>query len=73
MNYIIVETQTTNGVTAVVTPVVKPDFFTAEEEYHNKLRYAAVSQVPLHAVTMLNERGNIVKHEAYDHTPAVEE
>lgn len=67
MDYIIIETQTTNGVTAVVPAVVKDNFFTAEQEYHNKLSYAAVSSVPIHAVTMITERGNVVKHECYVH------
>ena len=67
MNYIIIETQTTNGVTAVVTPVVKTNFHEAEQEYHYKLSFAAVSTVPIHSVTMITERGNIVKHECYVH------
>lgn len=71
-NYIIIETQTTNGATAVVTPVVKTNYNEAEQEYHTKLSYAAVSTVPLHAVTMLAENGKMVKYEAYDHTPAPE-
>ena len=68
MNYIIIETQTTNGVTAVVTPVVKDNFYDAEQEFHSKLSFAAVSSVPIHAVTMITERGNVVKHECYVHT-----
>lgn len=68
MNYIIIETQTTNGVTAVVQPVVKDNFYDAEQEYHYKLSFAAVSTVPIHAVTMITERGNVVKHECYVHT-----
>lgn len=67
MNYIIVETQTTNGVTAVVPPVVKSNYNEAEQEYHTKLAYAAVSQVGIHAVAMLTERGALAKHEAYIH------
>lgn len=67
MNYIIIEQQTTNGVTAVVTPVVKTNYNEAEQEYHYKLSFAAVSTVPLHSVTMLTERGSLVKYEAYTH------
>lgn len=74
MNYIIIEAQTTDGVTSVITPVVKTDFNHAEQEFHSKLSFAAVSNIPLHSVTMLNERGQIVKYEAYDHSePAAEE
>ena len=68
MNYIIIETQTADGVTAVVTPVVKDNFYDAEQEFHSKLSFAAVSSVPIHAVTMITERGNVVKHECYVHT-----
>ena len=71
MNYIIVESQTTNGTTAVLH-TIKTDYFAAEAEYHSKLAYAAASAVPLHAVTMLTENGKMVKYEAYDHTPAPE-
>ena len=67
MNYIIIETQTNNGVTAVVPPVVKSNYNEAEQQYHAMLSFAAVSTVPLHTVTMLTERGNIVKHECYVH------
>lgn len=67
MNYTIIEQQTTAGVTAVVTPVVKTNYYEAEQEYHTKLAYAAVSQVGIHAVAMLTERGALVKYEAYSH------
>ena len=71
MNYIIIESQTTNGTTSVGT-VVKTNYNEAEQEYHRELMYAAVSAIPLHAVTMLTENGKMVKYEAYDHTPAPE-
>lgn len=68
MNYIIIESQTTNGTTAII-PVVKSTFETAMQEYHTKCAYAAVSQVPLHAVSLIMENGAPVKdrHECYDH------
>ena len=68
MNYIIIETQTTNGVTAVLTEI-KSDFFKAEAEYHRRLSAAAESNVPIHSVTMITERGNEVdhRHECYVH------
>ena len=72
MNYIIVEAQTTNGTTAVIS-TVKSTYETAEQDYHSKLSFAAVSDVPLHSVTMLTERGSIVKYEVYDHSAAAEE
>lgn len=74
MNYIILESQTTNGTTAVLT-TIKSDRNEAEQEYHSKLSFAAVSVVPLHAVTMLSENGRVIKSEAYSHEtqPTVEE
>ena len=72
MNYIIIEAQTTNGVTTVLQ-TVKNDYYKAEQEYHTKLAYAAVSSVHLHSVSMLTERGNLVKYELYDHTPPIED
>ena len=72
MNYIIIELQTTNGVTAV-DKEIKTTYETAEQEYHRRLMYAAVSEVPLHAVTMLTENGKMVKYECYDHRQPEEE
>ncbi len=65
-NYTIVESQTTNGATAVLK-AVKTDFNTAEQEYHSRLSFAAVSAVDIHAVTLLNERGQLVEYKYFDH------
>ena len=67
MNYIIIESQTTDATTAVLAPGVKSTFETAEQEYHSRLSFAAVSSVHLHAVTMLTENGKMVKYQCYDH------
>lgn len=72
MNYIIVESQTTDGVTTVLTDT-RTDFFDAEAEYHRRLSFAAKSPVDIHSVTLLFENGKESKHEAYDHrTPNAE-
>ena len=65
-NYTIVELQTANGVTSIIT-VVKDNINAAEQEYHTKLAYAAVSDVEIHAVSMLNATGGVVKHEYFMH------
>ena len=57
MKYIIIELQTTNG-TMALDSTVKSTYETAEQEYHRRLMYAAVSSVHLHAVTILGENGN---------------
>jgi hypothetical protein len=73
MNYIIIETQTTNGVSAVLT-FVETGLYEALAKYHEKCAAAARSAVPLHAVSLITENGSPVKdrHEAFDHTPAPE-
>ena len=48
----VVELQTTNGVTAVITEVFQ-DRNLAEQKYHQTLAYASVSSVDVHAVGML--------------------
>lgn len=72
MNYIVIEMQTTNGTTAVLT-TVKSNINEAEQQYHTVLAAAAVSQVPLHSASMLNERGQLIKYELFDHTEPIEE
>lgn len=68
MGYAVVETQTTNeGVMISLPVVVKPTRDEAEQEYHLKLSYAAVSTVDLHSVVMLNAEGQRVKGECYKH------
>lgn len=66
MNYLIVEQQTTNGITAVLT-TAKPNINEAEQKYHTVLAAAAVSNVEVHSAAMLTERGQLVKYECFDH------
>ena len=64
---IIIEIQHSNdGSTAVLHEVVA-DRNTAEQTYHNKLAYAAVSAVNVHSVVMMDEYGSRVKGETYYH------
>lgn len=71
MTYIIIETQTTNGVTAIVTPYATTDRNQAENKYHTVLAAAAVSSVEEHAAMMLTGDGRMVRSECYRH-PAQE-
>ena len=66
MNYIIIEQQTNNGFTAVLT-TVKDNYNEAEQEYHTVLAAAAVSPVQIHSAAMLTERGQMIKFECYTH------
>lgn len=69
---IIIEIQhSNNGTTAVVPPIVQSDRDTAEQAYHLALGAAAVSNVNVHSVIMVDDYGTWVKGETYYHgTPA---
>lgn len=71
MNYIVIEMQTSGGATAAITNTYA-DYPHAEQAYHTILAAAAVSEVTIHSASMLTERGNLVKYECYDRTPAPE-
>ncbi len=71
MTYTIIEQQTSGGQTAVLTQS-KTNYNEAEQAYHFCLASAAVSQVPIHSVSMLNERGQLVKYESYLHQQETE-
>ena len=67
MNYLIVEQQTNNGTTSVLT-TTKSNINEAENKYHTVLAAAAISQVDVHSAALLNERGQFIKYECFDHT-----
>ena len=68
MVYIIIEIQKmNNGSCAVVPPTTYTDQRIAEQAYHTALSYAAVSQVDVHSVVMLNDVGERLKGETYYH------
>ena len=39
----------------------------AEQKYHQILSAAAVSSVPVHSATMLEDTGYLIKNECYEH------
>ena len=70
--YIVAEFQTTGDTTAILTYSYTESNL-AEQKYHEILSAAAVSSIPLHAVSMLNEYGCVAKNEFYTHyTPEPE-
>ena len=71
MNYIVIEMQTANGTTAVLS-TVKATLNEALNHYYTVLAAAAISSVPLHSATLLNERGQMIKYECFDHSEAEE-
>ena len=64
--YIVVEIQA-QGDTASTLTNVYTDRKTAENKYHTVLAAAAVSNVPIHSATMMNELGFVIKSEYYKH------
>ena len=68
MVYIIIEIQKmNNGSCAVVPPTTYTDQRLAEQAYHTALSHAAVSQVNVHSVVMLDDTGARIKGETYYH------
>ena len=66
MNYIIIEAQTQNGATAVVTPAVYSDCVEAEAVFLEKCAYARRSGLPCHSVTLLKQTGEIVARKCFE-------
>ena len=64
---IIIEIQHSNDGSTAVLHEVKADRDKAEQTYHTKLAYAAVSAVNVHSVVMLDDYGARVKGETYYH------
>lgn len=65
MNYIIIETQTQNGATAVVTPAVYSDRVEAEAVFLEKCAYARRSGLPCHSVTLLDQEGAVIARKCF--------
>ena len=66
MNYIIIEMQTNNGQTAVVTPIpVYADPVEAEAVFLEKCACARRSGLPTHSVALLNQEGKVVARKSY--------
>lgn len=65
--YTIIELQTENGQTAVVTPITRETRDEAESEWHRIMSTAAMSTVDIHSAVILNEEGQIIKTGCYKH------
>lgn len=59
MNYIIIESQTTNGATAIVTPAVYSDVVEAEASFLEKCAAARRSGLECHSVVLLDQEGAV--------------
>ena len=65
MNYIIIETQTNNGTTAIVTPATYDNNVDAESAFLMKAAYARKSGLDKHSVTLLNDEGAVVARKCF--------
>lgn len=66
MNYIIIEAQTSNGATAIVTPIpVYSDPVEAEAVFLEKCAYARRSGLDAHSVTLLDQEGKVVARKCF--------
>lgn len=69
MTYLVIELQTTNGVTSHLAWSYD-NIEQAESKYHAILSAAAISTIPIHAAAILNQEGNNVKSWYYMHEAA---
>lgn len=65
--YIIVELQTYSDGTLGNIVQTAPDINHAQSVYHSVLAAAAISQVPIHSCTLLDENGLQIACESYRH------
>lgn len=66
--YIIQEIQTSGNSSAVTPAIQKANKNEADSAFYLALGAAAVSSVPIHAVVMVDDHGNIVRSGFYEHT-----
>ena len=66
--YIILEIQTNNGASSVVTPIqTAQEKYDAMSKYHSILAFAATSSIDCHTAAVLDEQGRVVARESYFH------
>ena len=72
--YHIIEIQTTGESSVIVTPIPSAsERNEAESIFHQKMSYAAISDVPLHSVVLLSDEGLVMMNGAYRHNVEPEE
>ena len=65
--FIVIELQTINDSQVANIVTAYTDAKVAEQKYHTILAAAAVSALPCHSATMLDEKGRMIKSEYYTH------
>lgn len=67
MGYVVIEIQTMADGQVGTLITHYDNVLEAESAYHSKLASAAISDLPVHAVTMLTDDGSYVQHQSYKH------
>lgn len=70
MFYIIEIQKQNDGSVAMVQPLNKDTRDLAEQAYHTALASAAVSQIDVHSVLMINDIGETINRQTYYHGQA---
>lgn len=65
MKYIVIEIQKTAAGSVSTIATTFDSSREAESKYHQILMYAAKSELPLHAASMMLENGTSIMHKAY--------
>ena len=64
--FIVIEIQATaESISTIVNDY--SDRLQAESKYHQILTSAAISDVPKHGAVLLNDEGQMINHECYNH------
>lgn len=69
MVFIVIEIQST-GEAASVSQNTYSDRNKAESKFHEVLKYAALSSVPIHSAVLMTDTGKTLKAEKYEHEKA---
>lgn len=67
--YVIIELQTAADGTVGSVVTTANSMNEADQQYHSKLSFAAMSEVYCHSVSMIASDGTPIKHETYWHVP----
>lgn len=65
MNYVIIEQQTTNGTTAIVTPAAYDNLIQAEAAFLQKAAVARLSGLDCHSVALLDQEGKVIARKSF--------
>lgn len=65
--YIVLEIQKQNQDVALLPPLVFGNRNEAEQSYHSKLSFAAVSAIPCHTVVLMDDEGRLEEEKTFYH------